>query len=189
MPTRYTVRGSGFQFLEDCHDLGGNDEFRPGSFVPALCSGNELKLLRWGLTPVWAKEDIGLGMANLRREKTLNHHPFTHMYARKRCLVPCVEFYEWRDGEKFGFKLRSGEVMHFAGIWDSWIDPNGSDLESMGIINTYPNPLIIKYKLQMPCLLDSRQAQVWMNLEIQDHEALKVLLRGAEADVFQVTKC
>lgn len=189
MPTRYTVRGSGIKFLEECHDIAGVDEFRYGSFVPCLCSENELTLLRWGLTPVWAKEDIGLSMANPRREKTLFHHPFKHMFARKRCLVPCQEFYEWREGEKFGFTLKSGEVMHLAGISDSWIDPNGSEFDSMGILNTYPNPLIIKYKPRMPCVLTPQQAKAWMNLDIQDHEALQVLLWGADADCFSVRKC
>ena len=44
---------------------------------------------------------------------------------RRRCLFPADGFYEWkREGERkqpYFVRLKSGEPMAFAGLWESWM--------------------------------------------------------------------
>ena len=192
MPTRYTLKGSRKKVYEDLEEAYLGDEIAPTAFVPAICRGGEMKLLRWGFTPQWVKEDFGGAMANVRREKVFFQTSFKGPVMNKRCLIPATAFYEWREeGEekvKYRFSIPSMPLFYFAGIWDDWIDPNGSDLESCAILNTYPNSLIIRYKPQMPCILKPGTEDVWMDFSIIERQHLDLLLRGIDAEKFRVER-
>jgi putative SOS response-associated peptidase YedK len=189
MPTRYTLKGSGKKVYEELEQAYLGSEIAPTAFVPAICRGGEMKLLRWGYTPQWAKEDFGGAMANVRREKVFFQTSFKGPVMNKRCLIPATAFFEWRDEVKYRFSIPSMPLFYFAGIWDDWIDPNGSDLESCAILNTYPNSLIIRYKAQMPCILRPEHVDNWMNFENSDRAILDGMLRGIEAEKFRVERC
>ena len=189
MPTRYTLKGSGKKVYEEIIQSYLGDEVSPTNYVPAICRGGEMKLLRWGFTPQWAKEDIGASMTNVRREKVFYQHSFKGPVMNKRCLIPATAFFEWRDEVKYRFSIPSMPLFYFAGIWDDWIDPNGSDLESCAILNTYPNSLIMRYKPQMPCILHPLQVDTWMNFDIRDISILDSLIRGLDSEKFLVQRC
>ena len=55
-----------------------------------------LDMLRWGLIPYWAK-DIKVGFANInaKAEGIESKPAFRKAFARRRCLVPVDNFYEW----------------------------------------------------------------------------------------------
>jgi putative SOS response-associated peptidase YedK len=56
----------------------------------------ELRVVRWGLVPSWAKDiSIGSRLINARSE-TLSEKPsFKRAFARRRCLLPADGYYEW----------------------------------------------------------------------------------------------
>lgn len=193
MPTRYTLKGSGKEVYEEIERAYLGEEIAPTAFIPAICRGGEVKLLRWGFTPQWAKEDFGAAMANVRREKVFFQNAFKGAITHKRCLIPATAFFEWRDEGparvKYRFWIPSMPLFYFAGVWDDWIDPNGSDLESCAILNTYPNSLIIRYKPEMPCILKPGTEDAWMDFENKDRADLDGLLRGIEAEKFRVERC
>src|ERR1700747_2437680 len=57
-----------------------------------------LDMLRWGLIPYWAK-DIKVGFANINaKAQGIESKPaFGKAFARRRCLVPADNFYEWKQ--------------------------------------------------------------------------------------------
>ena len=128
----------------------------------------QLDILRWGLIPGWASDmKIGYRMINARGE-TLEQKPsFRTAYKKRRCLVAADGFYEWSHagGQKqpFYVHLKSGAVFGFAGLWESWNNPEGGILESCTIITTAANALIGKIHDRMPVILSPEQYEAWLH--------------------------
>jgi putative SOS response-associated peptidase YedK len=53
-------------------------------------------------------------------------------------------------------------VFAFAGLWDRWLDPNGSVLESCTILTTTPNSLLSNFHDRMPAILHPENYEVWL---------------------------
>ena len=57
----------------------------------------ELSLIRWGLTPSWAKDpSIAAGMINARSETASAKPAFRDAWKFRRCLIPADGFHEWQ---------------------------------------------------------------------------------------------
>lgn len=114
--------------------------------------------LRWGLVPHWAKDlSIGSRMINARSETVLDKPAFRESFLRKRCLIPADGFYEWlkeEDGTKTPYRIipRTG-LFSFAGLYDTWMDPEGQRVSTCTILTTSPNTLMSRIHDRMPVIL------------------------------------
>src|SRR5258708_26621853 len=114
----------------------------------------------WGLIPSWSKEaSIGNRLINARGE-TLGEKPsFRGGYKHKRCLIVANGFYEWKSKPMTKTKtphfihLKTREPFAFAGLWDEWHSPDGSEIRSCTIITTEPNELMAPIHDRMPVIL------------------------------------
>ncbi|MCL2541047.1 MAG: SOS response-associated peptidase [Nocardioidaceae bacterium] len=94
----------------------------------------QLRELRWGLVPSWAKDaSIGSRMINARLETAAEKPAFRKAYAARRCLLPADGYYEWYDTElrtKAGKPVKQpffitpadGSVLAMAGLYEIWRD-------------------------------------------------------------------
>ncbi|HYZ56884.1 MAG TPA: SOS response-associated peptidase, partial [Streptosporangiaceae bacterium] len=58
-------------------------------------AARELRLVRWGLVPSWAKDPSGGGrLINARAETVAVKPSFRSAFARRRCLIPADGYYE-----------------------------------------------------------------------------------------------
>ena len=84
-------------------------------------------------------------MINARGESVLDKPAFKNAMKRRRCLFPADGFYEWkREGERkqpYFVRLKGGGPMAFAGLWESWMGPNGEEQETAAIVTTDGEPL------------------------------------------------
>lgn len=119
-----------------------------------------LDFFLWGLIPSWAKDpSIGKRLINARAETLAQKPSFRSAYRRRRCLVLADGFYEWqkRPGSNFKIpyyiRLKSGKPFAFAGLWEQWFSPDGSEITSCAIITTRPNELIAPFHNRMPVIL------------------------------------
>jgi putative SOS response-associated peptidase YedK len=143
----------------------------------------------WGLIPSWAKDPtFGSRLINARAE-TLSEKPsFRGNYKYKRCLVLSDGFYEWkaRPGAKTKvphfIHLASREVFAFAGLWDEWTSPDGSQIKSCTIITTAPNQLMEPIHSRMPVILSRDAYAHWLDPSPRTHESLRSLLRPYPAE-------
>lgn len=100
----------------------------PTQLAPVLAGGAEgyqVKAVRWGLVPSWAKDiKIGAKMINARAETVATKPAFRGAFKKRRCLVPASGYFEWRleGGAKQPYYIREpgGNLMMFAGLWEAW---------------------------------------------------------------------
>jgi putative SOS response-associated peptidase YedK len=143
----------------------------------------------WGLIPFWAKDpSIGSKMINARAETLAEKNSFKNAYKRRRCLVLADGFFEWAQvpGQKikqpYYFRMEDGAPFAFAGLWEEWNSPEGSQLKSATIITTDPNPLVRQVHVRMPVILQPQDYPLWLATEEKTPEALQHLLTAYPAE-------
>ncbi|MFF3553177.1 SOS response-associated peptidase [Streptomyces tsukubensis] len=100
----------------------------------------QLRTVKWGLVPSWAKSPEGAArMINARAETVHEKPSFRRAFAARRCIVPADGYFEWvtgaeeRELEEKGRKKRprkqpyfvtpaDGSVFAMAGLYEFWRD-------------------------------------------------------------------
>ena len=146
--------------------------------------------MRWGLIPSWTKSaSAGRPMINARAETVAERPTFRTAFRRRRCLVLANGYYEWqRNGSRrtpFRITLASGEPFAFAGLWETWRDPNGELVRSCAIITTTANGLLSPIHDRMPVILPRELESLWLDHDVQDHSVLGDVLVAYPADAME----
>ena len=127
----------------------------------------EWALAIWGLIPSWSKDpSIGSRMINARSETVAEKPSFRAAYKRRRCLIATDGFYEWQKIEKrkqpHFITMVDDRPFAFAGLWEQWSGPDGSELESCTILTTEPNELMAPLHNRMPVIVDPLDYEDWL---------------------------
>jgi putative SOS response-associated peptidase YedK len=154
------------------------------------------EMMRWGLIPSWAKDpSIGNRMINARAETLTTRPSFRTAFKKRRCLIPADSFYEWRrlNGSRRPMRimLKSGEPFAFAGLYETWKDPQGQSVRSCTIITTDSNTLIQPIHDRMPVILPRDAEAAWLDPVFEDTGALLELLvpyPSEEMTAYEVSK-
>lgn len=163
---------------------------------PILAIGNDAprraEFFTWGLIPSWSKDpSIGSRMLNARAETLAEKPSFRGPLKYKRCLILADGFYEWKmvEGAKtktpYFIRLASGKPFAFAGLWDEWHAPDGSQVRSAAIITTAPNTLMAALHNRMPVILPEDSHALWLDPAPQSALNLLPLLTSYPADAMQ----
>jgi putative SOS response-associated peptidase YedK len=150
--------------------------------------------VRWGLVPGWAKDasiSTGSKMINARSETLTSKPTFARLLRRRRCLIPADGFYEWKrwpDGKgktPYRFTLKDRRPFAFAGLWDHWGSPDGSELLTCTIITTSANELVAPVHDRMPVILRDEDVQHWVTAAEKPGEEFVPMLRPYPAELMQ----
>ena len=147
----------------------------------------DASVMRWGLVPSWWKDASKLPIQTFNaRAGTLAEKPtFRAAFKRRRCLILCDGFYEWKArGEKakqpfFIHPADPQGILHFAGVWDNWETADGA-MESCTIITTEPNALMAGIHNRMPVVLSPEHFDEWLDPANQDTARPQHLLLPCE---------
>jgi putative SOS response-associated peptidase YedK len=83
----------------------------------------ELRTVKWGLVPFWAKDSSGgARLINARAETVAVKPAFRRAFAKRRCLLPADGYYEWKDKKPFYIHRTDGGNLALAGIYELWRD-------------------------------------------------------------------
>jgi len=162
----------------------------PGQMIAAIVSDgrtNRLGELKWGLVPPWAEDEkIGSRMLNARAETAADKPAFRGPLRRKRCLIPADGFYEWRKDESgkqpMRIVLKGGGLFSMAGLYETWIAPDGRRVNSCTILTTEPNALMASIHNRMPVILRPEDEALWLDRTVEDPDKLRYLFAPYPAD-------
>ncbi len=143
----------------------------------------------WGLIPSWARDpSIATQLINARAETLAEKPSFRGSYKYKRCLIFADGFYEWQSQPGTAIKtpyyihLKTRRPFAFAGLWDEWHAPDGSQLKTCAIITTTPNLLMASLHNRMPVILPPAAYPAWLDPAPQKPETLQRWLDPYPAD-------
>jgi putative SOS response-associated peptidase YedK len=158
-----------------------------GDFTAGLAE-RELRVVRWGLVPFWAKDArIGSRMINARAETVAEKPAFRRAFAKRRCLLPADGYYEWQSQpgsakQPVYISPKDGRPLAFAGLYELWRDPGmaGPDPDSWlwtaTIITTSARDEIGVIHDRMPMIIDRDRWGDWLDPALNDVADLRSLL-------------
>ena len=142
-----------------------------------------VSMYKWGLIPSWSKDPaIGERMINARAESLAEKPSFRNAYRRRRCLILADGFYEWKQNpgskskQPIILRLQNNQPFAFAGLWELWTSPDGSEIKSCTIITTQPNSLVGTIHNRMPVILPPEKYKLWISPDDQTASQLNDLL-------------
>lgn len=165
----FGVQGSFFQSFEKYN-------IAPGTEIPIiylLNSTPSIDLYWWGLIPFWTKNSIPTHRPiNARSESIMTKPTFRKPYLKQRCLIPASGFYEWDERTKpkqpFYFHLEHKSIFAFAGIWDSWISPEGENINTCCLITKSATDTLTHIHDRIPVVIHPNDYTSWFKCEDKD---------------------
>jgi len=143
----------------------------------------EAVMLHWGLVPSWANDrKIASKMINARGETVADKPAYGQLLRHRRCLIIADGFYEWKPNdatkEPFHFHRPNREPFAFAGLWDRWLDVDGSPYETCTIVNTSAegNSTMSAIHHRIPVMLDPSDYDRWLDPKFHRVNELRKLL-------------
>jgi putative SOS response-associated peptidase YedK len=154
----------------------------------------QLRVLRWGLVPSWAKDpSIGNRMINARMETVAEKPSFRKAFATRRCLLPAEGYYEWYPTSELG---RSGKpvkqpffvrpkdhgVLAMAGLYEIWRDPEKGDDDpdrfrwTCTVITTDAEDDLGHIHDRMPLMVERDRWSTWLDPTVSAKDDLLSLL-------------
>jgi putative SOS response-associated peptidase YedK len=136
-------------------------------------------------------------MINARAETLAEKPSFRNALRRRRCLILADGFYEWKQipGAKSKqpvfIRMNDNHPFAFAGLWEIWSSPDGSEIRSCTIITTQPNSLIEPIHNRMPAILLPDNYFSWLKTGDQPATEMLMLLHpypASEMVAYPVSK-
>jgi putative SOS response-associated peptidase YedK len=150
-----------------------------GADDPAV---RELRVVRWGLVPFWAKDtSIGSRLINARAETVAEKPAFRRAFARHRCLLPADGYYEWVTSDPktaepgrprkqpYYIYRADGGGLAFAGLYERWHDKSVPEdhpaawLWTATIITTRAEDEVGQIHDRMPMVIDPSRWADWLD--------------------------
>ncbi len=152
----------------------------PSQDIPVILNEqpDELRMVRWGLVPSWARDEkMGNRLINARAETAAHKPAFKRLIRSRRCLIVADSFFEWQrlGSRKVPFRvlMTDGGIFAFAGLWDLWAGGKGP-LTTCAILTTEPNTLVRPIHHRMPVILAKGSEKTWLS-DIPLERALSLL--------------
>jgi putative SOS response-associated peptidase YedK len=166
---------------------------QPIPIVRRLDGKRSFALMRWGLLPAWVQDPKAFSLLiNARGESALEKPAFRNAMRRRRCLIPTDGFYEWQAlGEARAPKRpyfvrarrKAGETpspLAFAGLWETWMGPNGEELDTAAIVTTSANQTLSAMHDRMPVFIPPEAFDQRLDCERFEAKEVAQLIKPAD---------
>jgi putative SOS response-associated peptidase YedK len=156
---------------------------RPPSRESDEPAQRQLRVLRWGLVPSWAKDpSIGNRMINARMETVAEKPAYKRAFAKRRCLLPADGYFEWyptseltKSGkprkQPFFIRPRDHGTLAMAGLYEIWRDPTRDDDDperfrwTCTVITTEAEDSLGRIHDRMPMMVEHDRWSAWLDPE------------------------
>jgi putative SOS response-associated peptidase YedK len=170
----------------------------PGQMVPVVIahSPNRVVLMRWSLIPHWAKDEkTAYKMINARMETLAQKPAYRGLLKSQRCCVPASGYYEWKAEGKtkipYYIHPSSGSFVAFAGLYDTWTNPQGQELQTFTIVTRDADDFMARLHNRMPVVLAEEDEQAWLDPQLTaPSQVMAILARntGVPLDAYPVSR-
>ena len=144
--------------------------------------GRHFRLMRWGLVPGWVKDsrDFAL-LINARAETVVEKPAFKNAMKRRRCLIPADGYYEWQAAgsrkRPYFIHRRDGVPLGLAGLAETWIGPNGEELDTVAIVTAAASDDLASLHSRVPVTIAPIDFERWLDCGAHDVEEAMGLLK------------
>lgn len=151
-------------------------------------------LARWGLLPSWVKDPKTFPLLiNARSDTIAEKNSFKAAYRHRRVLIPASGFYEWRRPAKelkqkstpYWIRPSGGGIVAFAGLMETYLAPDGSEIDTAAIITCDANQAIAPIHDRMPVVIGPADFSRWLDCRGQEPKDVAGLMRPADEDYFE----
>lgn len=153
-------------------------------------------LMRWGFIPGWVKDVKSFPLViNIRGESVRDKPSFRAAFLRRRCLMPADGFYEWhrvgqgRQAENRAYLFRRPDrgMFAFAALWETWHSPDGSEIDTVALINGPANGLMAAIHARCPVILAPKDYQTWLD-PLTEADDVAALLRPPPEELLEMVR-
>lgn len=139
----------------------------------------QLRVLRWGLVPSWAKDPkVAARHINARQETVATTPAFRAAYAKRRCLLPADGYYEWKQEgtakQPWFLSARDHAPLAMAGLYEHWKAPDGTWLSTCAIITTDAPDELGEIHDRTPLLVPRADWAQWLSPDVEAPSGLLV---------------
>jgi len=161
----------------------------PTQPVPVVVSERgvrHFRLMRWGLLPAWVKDPRQFTLLiNARAETVLDKPAFKNAIKRRRCLLPADGYYEWQNTgqtkQPYFIHRRDRQPLGFAGLAETWIGPNGEELDTVAIVTAAARGDLATLHDRVPVTIAPDDFDRWMDCDhVAANEAMTLLTAPGE---------
>jgi putative SOS response-associated peptidase YedK len=164
----------------------------------------QLRVVRWGLVPSWAKDrSIGSRMINARAETVAEKPAFRRAFSKRRCLLPADGYYEWYTPtgnnvpmtsrgkpvkQPFYIHRSDGHSLAMAGLYEWWHDKSlerddpKAWLLTATIITTSATDAVGRIHDRMPVVVGAADWERWLDPAVGDREIVESLMTPAQSE-------
>ncbi|QCW50363.1 SOS response-associated peptidase [Nocardioides dongxiaopingii] len=170
---------------------------RPPSRDADQPPARQLRTLRWGLVPSWAKDpSIGSRMINARMETVAEKPSFRRAFAKRRCLLPADGYFEWYESaattkagkprkQPFFIRPQDHGTLAMAGLYEIWRDPTRDDDDparfrwTCTVITTDAEDDLGRIHDRMPLMVEPDRWGPWLDPTTPSETLLDLLVPAA----------
>jgi putative SOS response-associated peptidase YedK len=164
----------------------------PTQPIPVVIVENgtrHFRLMRWGFIPAWAKDPRKFTVLINARAETVREKPaFKNAIRRRRCLIPADGYYEWQaSGQRkrpHFIHRRDGEPIGLAGLAETWIGPNGEELDTVAIVTAPAGADLAGLHHRVPVTIEPADFERWLDCRDDDAEKVMALLTASSEGCF-----
>src|SRR5258708_760138 len=161
---------------------------QPVPVVTIESGDRHFRLMRWGFLPAWVKDPRQFSLViNARSETLLEKPAFKNAIKRRRCLIPADGYYEWHTTEQrkrpYFIHRRDGQPVGFAALAETWIGPNGEELDTVAIVTAAASPDLAVLHHRVPVTITPADFDRWLDGFPDDvTEAMALLVAPREGE-------
>ena len=148
---------------------------RPNEPVIVLKNEGKIRtsIMLWGFISEWTKDPFDSSIFrpfNAKCETVAEKKLFRASWRHKRCLIPATGFLE----KGYVVKRVDSKPFWLGGLWNRWMSPEGSELESCCVLTTEANELVRPLHDRMPVIISTGLEEEWIE-PVKDSSELKAL--------------
>jgi putative SOS response-associated peptidase YedK len=154
----------------------------------------QLRVLKWGLVPSWAKDpSIGNRMINARMETVAEKPAYRRAFSSRRCLLPADGYFEWYPTDEktkagkpkkqpFFIRPKDGGVLAMAGLYEIWRDPTRDEDDPQAfrwtgtVLTTEAEDAVGHIHDRMPLMVTADRWGQWLDPTVKGKDNLLSLL-------------